>query len=204
MQNAAGEVLGYLKNTHYNEKRARSLTERFNARHSDPKTEFGPIMVSLADQNELGGMIEYTTRMITIFVAIFLAAMSIILWNAGLIGGLRRYGEVGVRLAIGEAKGHIYRSMIYESLLIGILGSLSGTAIGLGIAHVLQTVGIDFSGVMKNVTMIVPTVFRTNVTPQAYYIGFLPGLISTVLGTMLAGIGIYRRNTAQLFKELEA
>jgi len=29
-------------------------------------------------------------------------------------------------------------------------------------------------------------------------------LISTVIGTMLSGIGIYKRKTAQLFKELEA
>jgi putative ABC transport system permease protein len=161
-------------------------------------------MVRLAEQNELGGMMEYTTRMIGIFVAIFLSAMSIILWNAGLIGGLRRYGEVGVRLAIGEDKGHIYRSMIYESVLIGIIGSIAGTAIGLVIAYILQTVGIDFGAVMKNVTMIFPTVFRTRVTATAYYIGFLPGLLATVLGTILAGIGIYKRNTAQLFKELEA
>ena len=41
-------------------------------------------------------------------------------------------------------------------------------------------------------------------TSTALVIGFVPGLFATVLGTMLAGIGIYRRNTAQLFKELEA
>jgi len=28
-------------------------------------------------------------------------------------------------------------------------------------------------------------------------------LLATVIGTMLAGIGIYRRQTASLFKELE-
>jgi putative ABC transport system permease protein len=52
--------------------------------------------------------------------------------------------------------------------------------------------------------MMMPSVFRAHITPQAYFIGFVPGLFSTVLGTALAGIGIYRRNTAKLFKELEA
>ncbi|MFC1822065.1 ABC transporter permease [Thermodesulfobacteriota bacterium] len=204
MQDASGEILGYFNNIFYDDARARSLAEQFNANYSDQGDEFSPIMVRLAEQNELGGMMEYTTRMIGIFISIFLGAMSIILWNAGLIGGLRRYGEVGVRLAIGEDKGHIYRSMIYESVLIGILASLAGTFVGLVIAYILQAVGIDFGAIMKNVTMIFPTVFRTRVTPTAYYIGFLPGLLATVLGTMLAGIGIYKRNTAQLFKELEA
>jgi putative ABC transport system permease protein len=31
----------------------------------------------------------------------------------------------------------------------------------------------------------------------------MPGLIAPLLGTMAAGIGIYRRQTSQLFKELE-
>jgi putative ABC transport system permease protein len=93
--------------------------------------------------------------------------------------------------------------MIIESFLIGLLGSVIGTAIGLSLSFYLQEVGFDISDMMKNVTMMIPSVFRAHVTSQAYYIGFVPGLFSTVLGTALAGIGIYRRNTARLFKELE-
>jgi len=48
-----------------------------------------------------------------------------------------------------------------------------------------------------------PSVYRAVITNNAYYIGFIPGLFATVIGTMLAGIGIYRRQTASLFKELE-
>jgi putative ABC transport system permease protein len=130
-------------------------------------------------------------------------AMSIVLWNTGLIGGLRRYGEVGIRLAIGESKGHIYKSMIYESILIGMIGSVSGTVIGLLFSYWLQEKGIDISGMMKGSTMMMPGSFHAKIVPEAYYIGFVPGLFSTTLGTMLSGIGIYKRKTAQLFKELE-
>ena len=56
---------------------------------------------------------------------------------------------------------------------------------------------------MKNASMMLPSVFRARITLEAWYIGFLPGLFSTVLGALLAGIGIFKRNTAQLFKELE-
>ncbi|MDZ7332943.1 MAG: FtsX-like permease family protein, partial [candidate division KSB1 bacterium] len=113
------------------------------------------------------------------------------------------YGEVGLRLAIGESKGHVYRSMIYESVLIGIIGSFFGTLLGLGVAYLLQTKGINISGMMQGATMMMPAVVRAQITPPAYVIGFVPGLLSTVLGTMLSGIGIYKRQTAQLFKELE-
>ena len=203
MRDVAGEILGYFANNVYSDKQAKYLAAEFNAIYEQDTDEFAPIMLRLAEQNGLDSMLDYVSSLIGAFIAIFVFAMSIVLWNAGLIGGLRRYGEVGLRLAIGENKGHVYISMILESVLIGIIGSVFGSVLGLGISYYLQTVGFDISALMKNVTMVIPSVFRAHVTPQAYYIGFIPGLFSTVLGTMLAGIGIYRRKTAQLFKELE-
>jgi putative ABC transport system permease protein len=64
--------------------------------------------------------------------------------------------------------------------------------------------GFDVSQFAQKSTMMIPNVYRAHITSTAYYIGFIPGLFSTVLGTALSGIGIYRRKTAQLFKELEA
>jgi putative ABC transport system permease protein len=105
---------------------------------------------------------------------------------------------------MGEVKGHIYRSMIAESLLIGIAGSVVGVAAGLALAYLIQQKGLDLSGAMQNATMLMPGVFRTRITPEAWYIGFIPGIFATILGTMLSGIGIYRRQTARLFKELQS
>ena len=52
--------------------------------------------------------------------------------------------------------------------------------------------------------MVLPNVFYAKVTSELYYIGFIPGVLATVLGTMLAGLAIYKREMSQLFKELEA
>jgi putative ABC transport system permease protein len=70
----------------------------------------------------------------------------------------------------------------------------------------MQTYGLDISEFTKNATtgIMMPNLVRSRITPPDFYIGFIPGLISTVAGTMLSGIGIYKRKTAQLFKELEA
>jgi putative ABC transport system permease protein len=35
-------------------------------------------------------------------------------------------------------------------------------------------------------------------------IGFVPGLLATGLGTAISGMGVYKRQTAALMKELEA
>ena len=161
-------------------------------------------MLKLSDQDEfLGGYLKMVDNVAFIVVFVFVLAMSIVLWNTGLIGGLRRYGEVGVRLAIGEPKGHIYRSMIYESAIIGLIGSALGTVIGLLFAYWMQEKGIDIGSMMKGATMMMPGKFHAKVVTDAYYIGFVPGLFSSTLGTMLSGIGIYKRKTASLFKELE-
>jgi len=203
MDNAAGEILGIFKDNTYNMERAEIIKQQFNAVHTDSDDKFSPEMLQLKDIGFLGDYVKLIDGLSTMLVTVFVVMMSIILWNVGLLGGIRRYGEVGLRLAIGERKGHIYRSMIYESIMIGIIGSIIGTALGLGSSYWLQATGFNVGDMMKNATMMLPGVFRAKVTTQTYYIGFFPGVISMVLGTMLSGIGIYKRQTAQLFKELE-
>ena len=91
-----------------------------------------------------------------------------------------------------------------ESVVIGLFGSVLGTLLGISISYYLQIYGIDISAFMKNASMLISDVVRAKVTPTSYYIGFLPGLAAILLGTSISGIGIYKRQTSQLFKELEA
>ena len=79
-----------------------------------------------------------------------------------------------------------------------------GTGLGLVFAWLMQKYGLNLSDSMKGSSVMMPTIIRARITPVDFYIGFLPGIISTVIGTALAGIGIYKRKTSQLFKELEA
>ena len=87
--------------------------------------------------------------------------------------------------------------------MIGTIGSVIGTTIGVVIATSLNIHGIDISGMMKNATMLMPSIVRPAVDSVIYYIGFIPGVFSMVLGNALAGAGIYKRETARLFNELE-
>jgi len=198
MEDAAGEILGYFKKGGYKSEKAEALKKTFNQQYTSTTDEYAPIMLQLKDQNQLASYLDYVDMMSGLMVFIFVFAMSVVLWNTGLIGGLRRYNEFGLRLALGEEKKHIYRTIIYESLLIGFVGSLLGTGMGLFAAYLLQEIGIDFSAVLKDVSMMIPTIYRASITPESFYIGFIPGLFSTVLGAALAGIGIYKRKTSLL------
>jgi putative ABC transport system permease protein len=204
MNNAAGEIVGYLPGNYYDEEKINQIVKRFNKIFPSSKDEYAPVMLTLRQQNSLGNMIDQIKAVGAFAVFIFVLSMSLVLWNAGLLGGLRRYTEFGTRLAIGEDYSHIYKTMIYESVLIGIIGSLIGTTIGVILSLYMQNHGLDLSSMMKNATILMPAVFHARITSAAFFIGFIPGLISTVVGTALSGIGIYKRKTAQLFKELEA
>lgn len=204
MTDAASEIVGFTKDMVYADRTMGLVAQGFNKKYSDLSDEFSPIMLSLSGQ---GGLIKEMLGMVNtiggIVVLVFVFVMSIVLWNAGLMNGIRRYGEIGVRLAMGESRGGIYSSMIFESVCLGIVGSVLGTAIGLAVSYWMQVTGLDFSSMMQKSTITISSVIHARVTTTSYYIGFLPGLFASVLGTLFAGIGIYKRQTSQLFKELE-
>jgi putative ABC transport system permease protein len=203
MDNAAGEILGYFNDGIYDDIRAKQLEDSFNSKYSRAEDEFSPVMSRLEEQEGLGDYLKLADSAGAIMVMIFIIAMSIVLWNTGLLGGLRRYSEFGIRLALGEEKSHIYKTTIYEAILMGIIGSVIGTLVGLGASYYLQKNGFDMSGIIGNIGMMLPSVYRAEVTPSLFYIGFFPGLLATVLGSALAGFAIYKRQTSQLFHELE-
>ena len=203
MENGTGELLGYFKDDKYDDPKALVIAENFNAKFQESKDEYAPVMFTLKDQNGLRESLDMGDAFSGIFIFIFILAMSLVLWNTGLIGGLRRYNEFGIRLALGESKNNVFKLLLIEASIIGSIGSTIGTILGIIFCYYLQEVGIDISDDTANSTIIMPSVMRAYVTPNLFFIGFIPGLFSMLFGTALAGRGIYKRETARLFKELE-
>jgi putative ABC transport system permease protein len=203
MENAAGELLGFFNRGYFDEDVAEEVKARFVAR-ARTDGEGNPLtMVLLTEQGGAGDYFAFINIYIVVIMSAMILVMVVVLWNAGLMSGLRRYGEIGVRLAMGESKGEILRWLIYESLVIGIIGSTIGTMIGMSFCFYMQEVGFDISHMMQASTIMMSPVLRAEVTPEGFFIGFIPGIVSIVIGTALAGIGVYKRSTASLFKELE-
>ena len=206
MDNAASAIFGFMHDLYYDDKTAVELRTKYNNLESDSLDIFSPFMLALRDGNQMGTMVDMSNAMLAIMGSVFLVIVMVVLWNMGLMNGLRRYGEVGLRLAIGEPKGHVYRSLIMEAVIIGLFGTVIGTGLGLSLTYYVQEYGIDYSkGIeaLSNSSMVMPNIFYAKVTPDLFYIGFFPGVLATVFGTMLAGLAIYKREMSQLFKELE-
>ena len=206
MDNAASAIFGFMHDLFYDDAALVALRTNYNKIESDSLDIFSPVMLALRDGNQMGTMVDMSNAILAIMGAVFLVIVMVVLWNMGLMNGLRRYGEVGLRLAIGEPKGHVYRSLITEALIIGLFGTIIGTGLGLSITYYVQENGIDYTKGMEalsNSSMVMPNIFYAQVTPDLLYIGFFPGVLATVFGTMLAGLAIYKREMSQLFKELE-
>jgi len=207
MKNASSEILGYEKDLFFDDKETVLMRNEYNTQFSDTTDVYRPFMLALRDSNQMSTIVDFSNVIMFIIMALFLIVVTLVLWNMGIMNGLRRYGEIGMRLAIGETKGHVFRSMIVESSMIGFLGSLFGTMIGISVTSYLEKVGLDYSKAIDSLNssnFAMPNVFYPQVTSELFYIGFIPGILATVFGTMLAGRAIYSREMAQLFKELEA
>tara|TARA_S200000501_G_scaffold324646_2_gene322038 strand:+ start:2895 stop:4178 length:1284 start_codon:yes stop_codon:yes gene_type:complete len=207
MDNAASEILGYENDLYFDDKETVAMRNVYNIQYSDTTDTYRPFMLALRDSNQMSTIVDFSNVIMFIIMSLFLFVVTLVLWNMGIMNGLRRYGEIGMRLAIGETKGHVFKSMIIESLMVGFLGSTFGTIVGISITSYLQKVGIDYSKAIDSLNssnFAMPNVFYPRVTAELFYIGFIPGILATVFGTMLAGRAIYSREMAQLFKELEA
>jgi putative ABC transport system permease protein len=204
MPDAAGEILGFFADSLYRRDVADALVQRLNAGWDDTGDEFAPTVVAMHQQPGTAELMDIMSVVSGAVVVIFTLVMSLVLWNAGLIGSLRRYGEIGLRLAFGEDQARLYRAMIAEALAIGLLGSAVGTMLALLPAYWLQARGFDVGSFMPNSSLMLNNVIRAHITTTTFFIGFLPGVLATAIGTAIAGIGVYRRQTATLMKELEA
>ena len=54
----------------------------------------------------------------------------------------------------------------------------------------MQVKGFNIGGMLKNNSIMIDNIVRAQVTPSSYIVGFLPGMLATLCGTALSGIGI--------------
>lgn len=202
MDDGAGEVLAYFSNGTYDAREVRRASAAFNARFSG-KDEYAPVMLGLEDQGNMGYWLRVMRSTSAIMSLVLVLVLGIVLWNSGLMNGIRRWGEFGVRLAIGEPKSHVYRAMLMEALVIGIVGSLIGALLGVAVSLYFSVHGMDMSAYNRNSAVLAENVIYTSLNVRNVLICIIPGVLSTLLGASLAGIAIYKRQTSQLFKELE-
>ncbi len=162
-----------------------------------------PLLLSIMDQRGIGDVKRKFVAIRNVIVWIFLVLMILVLWNAGLLNGIHRYGEMGLRLALGETHQGLLFSLITESLIIGTLGSIAGSLIGGACVYYLQEVGVNMGDAFSKAGVIVNDVMRGRLEFIAFVYAIVPGMTASVLGMLVASLAIFKRSEANLFRELE-
>ena len=163
-----------------------------------------PIVLSIRDQQNIGAIMDKFRVIKGFVVGIFTFLMVLVLWNAGILSGIHRYGEMGLRLAFGEPHWKLIVSLAIEGLWIGILGSAAGSLLGGSFAWYLQEVGLNMGDSFAQSGLMINDVVRARVTVGGFIQGIVPGLFASVAGTIFASMAIFKRSEANLFRELEA
>jgi len=95
-----------------------------------------PMVVASVRYHEVTGFV-----ILSIFFVVVAAGVA----NPVLMAVLERTREFGIMLAIGTSQVRLLRLVLYEAVLLGVFGLVSGNALGLGVTAWFQYSGIDFS-----------------------------------------------------------
>ena len=163
-----------------------------------------PLALSILDQRNIGSITDTFLVVHKFIIGIFLFLMAVVLWNAGILNGIHRYGEMGLRLALGETHSRLIGTLVAESLAVGVVGSVAGCALGGACTYFLQEVGLNMGDAFAQSGLMLNDVARARLSVDGFVRGVIPGLTASVLGTLVAGLAIFKRSEANLFRELEA
>ncbi len=211
MEDMVTDWLGYLPAhsafDRYKEIKTNLVNRLPDIKENPPKgwaADDDPIVLSVLDQRNIGAIVDKFLTIRKFIIGIFLALMVLVLWNAGVLNGIHRYGEMGLRLAMGETHGRMIASLVLETFMIGVLGSIAGSILGGAFAWYLQEVGLNMGDNFAQTGLMLNDVVRARLSAGAFLRGIIPGLTATVIGTLFASAAIFKRTEANLFRELEA
>lgn len=87
--------------------------------------------------------VDKLANLLVNFILFTIVALGIV--NTMLMSVLERLNQFGVMLAIGVKMSQLIRMIVYEGILLGLIGSMLGIIIGIVVSYPLVTVGIDLS-----------------------------------------------------------
>ncbi|GAA0636441.1 ABC transporter permease [Bifidobacterium pullorum] len=121
-----------------------------------------------------GGQTSMMTTFMMVFgvLAMFVAALVIANTFQVLVAQRRR--TLALLRTIGAKKGQLYRSVVVEALLLGLISSLIAVGLSIGLMQLLHVSGVEFSGIS----------FVTVLTPQVFLVPIAFGVVVTILASL--------------------
>lgn len=131
---------------------------------------------------EFPAMIQLMNAMyywIFIFVALLGA---FIIANVMTMTILERKREIGILMSMGMPGRRILALFLLEGTMLGFIGSLSGTALGVALIAILGKKGFDMTSALAGFSWPLDNVIHPSVTPATLFVGIVMGtLVSSAI-----------------------
>jgi len=88
---------------------------------------------------------------------------------------LERKREIGILMSMGMPKRKILNLFLAEGTMLGLVGSLAGTAVGVGLILILARKGFDMTSAMAGFSWPLDNVIYPSVTPGTVFMGIVMG-----------------------------
>ena len=128
---------------------------------------------------EINKALSFISTFLLVFAGVSLVVGSFLIINTFSILVAQRSRELALFRALGASRRQVSRSVLFEALVMGFVGSTVGLALGfalaLGIKALFALIGLDLSGS--------PLIF----TPQTAVVSYLVGMLVTAFAAYLPG-----------------
>jgi putative ABC transport system permease protein len=117
---------------------------------------------------------------ITSFIALLVGIF--IIFNTLSISVSQRWKEIGILRALGVERANVQRMFLGEAIVLGLIGSALGIALGFFLAVAVERTMSDIAArIFDFIAPQKPPVFRADYALAAFVLGFVASLIAAVL-----------------------
>jgi putative ABC transport system permease protein len=121
-------------------------------------------------------------RQFGVLQVIVLLAVALSVANSVNMSIFERIGEFGTLMALGDRSGNVFRLVLAENVLLGLLGGIAGALLGVGLAYLLSAVGIPMPPPPNSNSGYIATI---RVDPLTVASAIVIGFIATVIAALL-------------------
>jgi putative ABC transport system permease protein len=121
------------------------------------------------------------------FIILIMVVLSVA--NSVNMSVFERIGEFGTMRALGDRAGHVFRLVVTESALLGLIGAVIGVGLGVALALAISAVGVPMPpppNGNRGYTAII------RIVPGVLAISFTVGVLATLLAAFLPALKVSR------------
>ncbi len=146
------------------------------------KTEVitGEQLTEQQNQEIQGGFLNFFTLFLVIFAVIAVIVSGFTIYNTFSVITAQKTRESALLRAVGASRGQVLGAVAGESLLIGILASVVGCALGIGVAALLVSLFKSLGAVLDSARLVIE--------PYALATGFGVGILVTLVAAIFPAL----------------